>query len=93
MLKELSLDFIKVKYMIIVVTLFVSCLITNMSFAKILHGTFNQSNPEFGESAGKQCTCCCLYAIAFSKIIRTPGNLNTYDLDLIVRQGDLLYKS
>ena len=37
-----------------------------------LYGTFNQSNPEFGESA---------------------EHLNTYDLDLIVRQGDLLYKS
>jgi len=32
-----------------------------MSILKIIHGSFNQSRPMFGESAGKQCACCSLY--------------------------------
>ena len=64
-----------------------------MNFEKITHGTFNQSNLEFGDTAGRQCTCCCLYAVVFSRYIKTPGCINTDDLDVIVREGDKLYKS
>ena len=35
---------------------------------------------------------CMLYAIAFTKV-KSPGNWDTKDIDFIVRQGDLLYKS
>ena len=64
-----------------------------MSFEKIVLGTFNQASDEFGESAGKQCTCCSLYSIVFTRLIKRPGHLNKFDIIFIVRQGYLVYKS
>ena len=54
-----------------------------MSFVRILLGTINQSNVEFEDRAGKQCTCCCLYAIAFTKFFKTVEYLNADDIDFI----------
>ena len=34
-----------------------------------------------------------MYAVVFSRYIKTPGCINTDDLDVIVREGDKLYKS
>lgn len=63
-----------------------------MSFQKIIQGTFNQSHSMFGESAGKQCACCSLYAISFT-VAKSPGNWNSNDIDYIIKEGDVLYKS
>ena len=63
----------------------------NMSILNLVHDSFNQGYHMFGFSAGKQCTCCSLYAIAFTKV-KPPGNWDTKDIDFIVRQGDLLYE-
>ena len=46
----------------------------------------------FGESAGKQCACCSLYAISFTAV-KSPGHWNSDDIDFIVKEGDNLYKS
>ena len=63
-----------------------------MSIFKVIQGTFNQGHSMFGESSGKQCARCSLYAITF-EMIRSPGYWNKDDLDFIVREGDQLYKS
>jgi len=44
-----------------------------MVFVNITQGSFHQGDERFGESAGKQCTCCSLYSIAFSRV-KNPGN-------------------
>lgn len=46
----------------------------------------------FGDTAGKQCACCSLYAICFTTV-RSPGHWNIDDLDFIVKEGDTLYTS
>ena len=62
------------------------------SFEKITQGSFNQSHSMFGDSVGKQCATCSLYAIYFT-LVRFPGHWNVDDLDFIVNEGDKLYKS
>jgi len=59
---------------------------------QIIQGSFHQGNPKFVESAGKQCTCCSLVSIAFTKC-KSPARWNRNDLDFIVDNGDLVYKS
>ena len=64
-----------------------------MSFyKKVLQGTFNQGHPMFGETAGRQCSCCSLFAIFFT-IVKSPGHWDRNDLDFVVQEGDTLYKS
>ena len=58
---------------------------------KLTQGSFHQGDIRFGESAGKQCTCCSLFSIAFS-IIKSPGYWDTKDLDFILENGDSIYK-
>jgi len=53
----------------------------------------NQSHPMFGESAGKQCACCSLYAISFATVVKVPGNWGTNDIDFIINEADQFYKS
>ena len=64
-----------------------------MAFQKIIQGSFNQSHSFFGESAGKQCACCSLYAICFSTVVKSSGNWNKTDIDFVVTEGDRVYKS
>ena len=59
---------------------------------KSVQGTFNQGDTKFGASAGRQCACCSLFAILFSKI-KSPGCWTSNDLDYIVQEGDELFKS
>jgi len=56
----------------------------------ILKGTINQSNKQFKESADKQCTAICAYAIAFSSIIPVQ-DWNTHVLDRIIKEGNFFY--
>ena len=63
---------------------------TTMNY-KSIQGSFHQGDPKFGHSAGKQCTCCSLFAIAFT-LCKSPSRWNNNDLDFIVEYGDLVYK-
>jgi len=62
------------------------------SIIKAIQGTFHQGDNKFGESVGKQCTCCSLFSIVFT-VLKHPGNWNSHDLDFIVEKGDEIYKS
>ena len=46
----------------------------------------------FGETAGRQCSCCALFSICFS-LVKRPTYWKPCDLDFIVREGDKLYKA
>ena len=59
---------------------------------KVIQGSYRQGDGKFGDSAGKQCTCCSLFSVAFT-LIKTQGEWNTNDLEFIVEKGDLIYKS
>ena len=59
---------------------------------KSVLGSINQANIIFGETAGRQCVCNALYAIAGSTI-RQITSWTTEDLDNILHKGDALYKS
>ena len=63
-----------------------------MTFVKITQGSFNQGNGRFGESAGKQCTCCSLFSIIFSTI-KSPGYWTRPDLDYILSNGTEIYRN
>ena len=55
-------------------------------------GSFNQSNSIFGETAGKQCVCNSVAAIAWSTV-KHAGRWDSRDLDAILAEGDSFYKS
>ena len=57
-----------------------------------VQGSFNQSVFRFGNSSGKQCTCCSLFSITFT-LVKKPGYWTTSDLDFIVTEGDRIYKN
>ena len=61
-------------------------------YKKVLQGTFHQGHVMFGETAGRQCSCCSLFAICFT-LVKSPGHWNSCDLDFILREGDTLYKA
>lgn len=58
----------------------------------VVQGSFHQGNVRFQQSAGKQCTCCSLFSVAFI-LIKSQGHWNSDDLDFIVENGDSIYKS
>ena len=60
--------------------------------AKVVQGSFHQGNERFGSTAGIQCACNSLYALCWSKVKKVFA-WNISDLDHILTQGDLLYKS
>ena len=56
-------------------------------------GFFHQGNVEkFWDTAGRQCTCMALFAIAYTSFKRL-GIWKKCDLDVILVNGDQLYKS
>ena len=59
---------------------------------KSIQGSFNQGDAQFGETAGRQCSCNALYAIGWSAI-RRVGLWSMTDLDHILIEGDKIYKS
>ena len=62
------------------------------SILKSVSGTFHQGNiAKFDQTAGRQCLCNALYAIAWSVVKRT-GLWNKNDLDHMLTEGDLIYK-
>ena len=62
------------------------------TIVKLVQGSFHQGHTKFGETAGRQCVCNALLAIAWSKI-KKVSLWRSADLDYILIQGDFLYKS
>ena len=61
-------------------------------FVNVVAGSFHQGCLfKFGNSAGKQCTCCALFSIAFT-LVKSPARWTRYDLDFILENGDSIYK-
>ena len=58
----------------------------------VIQGSFNQDHPMFGESSGKQCPCCSLYAITLTIVDHLVIVIKD-DVDFVVREGDRLHKS
>ena len=62
------------------------------TFLKITQGSFHQGNIEkFGLIAGRKCTCCALFSVAFS-VVKNPGFWDTFDIDYVVENGDRTFK-
>ena len=59
---------------------------------KVVKASYHQGNSRFGVTAGSQCACNSLFALAWS-IIRKVFLWNTFDLNYILEHGDLMYKS
>ena len=59
---------------------------------KVVQGSFNQGNSMFGERAGIQCACMPLFAISYSTL-KEVNRWDQFDLDIILINGDALYKS
>ena len=59
---------------------------------KVVQGSFNQGNAMFGETAGIQCACMALFAISYSTL-KEVNRWDQFDLDIILINGDALYKS
>ena len=62
-------------------------------FQNVVQGSFHQGDRiRFGNTAGTQCTCCCLTSLTLT-LVKTPGRWHSRDLDFIVENGDRIYKS
>ena len=59
---------------------------------KVVQGSFNQGNAMFGETADIQCACMALFAISYSTL-KEVNRWDQFDLDIILINGDALYKS
>ena len=62
------------------------------SIEKVIQGSFHQGNPRFGRTAGVQCACNYLFALCWSQV-KTVSRSNKSDLNHVLTEGDLLYKS
>ena len=63
-----------------------------LGLCKVVQGSFNQGNAMFGETAGIQCACMALFAISYSTL-KEVNRWDQFDLDIILINGDALYKS
>ena len=70
----------------------ISTVMPTYHISKSVLGSFNQGNVSlFGETAGSQCACNALYSLFWSHI--RPVNIwKCFDLDMILVEGDKLYK-
>ena len=59
---------------------------------KVISGSFHQGDTRFGTTAGIQCACNSLFALCFSQV-KKVFRWNAPDLDYILTEGDILYKS
>ena len=58
-------------------------IMNNMNIVKFVQGSFNQSHNQFGESAGKQCSCMALTACCWTSVRKTSVWKST-DLNFIL---------
>ena len=61
-------------------------------FDKVVTGSFHQGDMKFGQTAGIQCACNSLFAIAWSTV-RKVTIWKALDLDNVLNNGDQLFKS
>lgn len=61
-----------------------------MYFSDIILGSFHQGSDMFFGSAGKQCICNAIVALAYS-CLRHPSEWLSCDMDTFLMQGDYLY--
>ena len=66
-----------------------SSLVSQPTF--VIQGSFHQGNQRFGDTAGIQCSCNALVALAYSKF-RKLALWKTHDLDFILSEGDSNFK-
>ena len=59
---------------------------------KVVQGSFNQGNAMFGETASIQCACMALFVLSYSNL-KEINRWDQFDLDIILINGDALYKS
>ena len=59
---------------------------------KVIQGSLHHGNPRFGRTAGVQCACNSLFALCWSQV-ETVSRWNKSDLNHVLTEGDLLYKS
>ena len=62
------------------------------SIEKVIQGSFHQGNPRFERTAGVQCACKSLFALCWLQV-KTVSRWNKNDLNHVLTEGDLLYKS
>ena len=62
------------------------------AIGKLISGSFHQSNARFRTTAGIQCAQNSLFTLCFSQV-KKVFRWNTPDLDYILTEGDILYKS
>ena len=63
-----------------------------ISIENVIQGSFHQSHPRFGRTPGVQCACNSLFALCWSQV-KTVSRWNKSDLNHVLTEGDLLYKS
>ena len=59
---------------------------------KVVKASYHQGHCKYGNSAGMQCMCNCLFAICFNAVKRV-ALWATVDLDFIFDKGDEMYKN
>ena len=59
---------------------------------KYVQGSYCQSHPKYGHTAGIQCACNALLAICWAKV-RNIAYWQSFDLDHVLDLGDSLYKN
>ena len=65
---------------------------TIVELAKVVQGTFHPGKTElFGETAGSKFFCMALVVITYS-VIKGASRWNQTDLDIIILNGDAVYK-
>ena len=59
---------------------------------KTVKASYHQGHIKFGDSAGMQCACNCLFAICFNAVAKRVALWKMNDLNFILDQGDQIYK-
>ena len=60
-----------------------SSVVLDMALVKVIQGSFHQGHKQFGETAGKQCTCCSLFSVVFSNV-KNPGSWGHFWLHYVL---------
>jgi len=97
--KFLSPNFIRMSliatiFLVVVILLMSGDIETNSGPFTILRsvkGSFHQGDPRLGEFVGTQCVCNSLFAIV--SVIKNVSYWNSSDLNLILYEGTMLYRS
>ena len=59
---------------------------------KVVQATHHQGDIKFGMLKGIRCLCMSLMSVCWT-LFKSASTWNSFDLDCILRKGDLLFKS